>query len=950
MMRVLAMSCVVLSLAAGWPGRAVAAPPAPTITSGPTSPTNQTSASFTFSESDPGATLVCKLDDAVFTACDSSTGQDYSGPLDAGGHVFSLRAQDDSGESDVVSFSWTIDPRPPQITLSGVPVDRSNTQSASFSFFADEPNSFTCQIDGQGIEPCQPDPSEPGNAAKGTMAYSGLAEGAHAFTVTATDAGGNFASRVFNWTIDLTTPTLSITSTPLDPTPSNAANFRFQSGEASTFGCQLDAATPGAHGPCDPDPDDIDNPAKGAKSYTGLSEGAYTFTVTATDGAGNPSTQTFSWVIDAQAPSVAFDTPSPGPNAHGWNNTDVSISFTIQDTGAGVDAGRSTPSPLVLSAEGAAVTGTVMATDNAGNTASIPSPAVKIDKTAPTVSITAPADGAVFPLGLSFAAAYSCADSLSGADICDGPVPSGGNIDTASLGGRTFTVNATDRAGNPASRTASYSVIPAVPDLVETAVSNPPSIALPGSSFSATDTVLNQGGATAPASTTRYYLSLDTVKDGGDLLLPGIRSVPSLAWGVSSSGLSVTLTIPATIPLRKYYLLACADDTAVVTETNESNNCRASAATVQVTRPDLVQTAVSDPPAAGTPGSTFKVVDTVKNQGLVAAAASKTQYYLSIDQLKGSADTPLAGSRSVPSLAPGAESGGKSITVTIPSAMPLGAYYLLACADDTALVNETEEANNCGSSAMPIQVTGSDLVQTAVLNPPSAAAPGSSIKLTDTVQNQGLVAAAASKTRYYLSADQQKDSGDTLLTGSRSVPSLGPGASSAGATMTVTVPSTIPLGAYYLLACADDTGVVPETDEHNNCRASVTPVQVTRPDLVPTAVSNPPAVAARRSGFKVADTVQNQGLVAATASTTRYYLSASQQKSSGDTLLTGSRSVPVLAPGTGFTGSTLTVTIPSTIPVGLYYLLACADDIGLVTEMDETNNCRASASRVSVTP
>jgi len=949
MMRVRAISCAVLVLAAVGSGRAVAAPPAPTITSGPTSPTSQTSASFTFSESDTGETLVCDLDGAGFTACDSNTGQGYPGPLAAGAHVFSLKAQDTSGESDVTSFAWTIDLTAPQITFSGAPVDPSNTQSASFSFFADAPNSFTCQIDGQGIEACQPDPSDPGNAVKGTKAYNGLAEGAHTFTVTATDAAGNVASLGFNWTIDLTAPALSITGAPLALTPSNTANFRFQSGEAGTFACQLDAATPGVPGPCDPDPDDISNPAKGAKGYIGLSEGAYTFTVTATDGAGNPSTQTYSWVIDAQSPSVVFDTPSPAPNAHGWNNTDVSISFTIQDTGAGVDAGRSTSSPLVLSAEGTAVTETVTATDNAGNTASIPSPAVKIDKTAPTLSITAPADGVAYPLGLSVAAAYSCADSLSGADTCDGPVASGSNIDTASLGAKTFTVNATDRAGNPASSTVHYSVVPLIPDLVESAVSNPPSIALPGSSFAATDSVLNQGGATAPASTTQYYLSLDTVKDGGDILLAGMRSVPSLAWGASSVGLPVTLTIPSAIPLRKYYLLACADDTAVVTETDESNNCRASAATVQVTRPDLVQTVVSDPPAAAAPGSSFKVVDTVQNQGLVAAGVSTTRYYLSTDPQKGSGDTLLTGNRPVPSLAPGADSGGKAVTVTIPSTMPLGTYYLLACADDTALVTEAEENNNCGASAMPVQVTRPDLVLTAVSNPPSAAPPGSSFKLSDTVRNQGLVAAAATTTRYYLSADQQKGSGDTLLTGSRSVPSLGPGISSTGATLTVTIPSTMPLGPYYLLACADDTAVVKETDEQNNCRASETPVQMTRPDLVITAVSNPQASAARGSSLKVSETVQNQGLVAAAASTTRYYLSADRQKGSGDTLLTGSRSVPILAPGTGFSGSTLTVTIPSTIPLGPYYLLACADDTGLVKETDEGNNCQASASQVSVT-
>jgi hypothetical protein len=45
----------------------------------------------------------------------------------------------------------------------------------------------------------------------------------------------------------------------------------------------------------------------------------------------------------------------------------------------------------------------------------------------------------------------------------------------------------------------------------------------------------------------------------------------------------------------------------------------------------------------------------------------------------------------------------------------------------------------------------------------------------------------------------------------------------------------------------------------------------------------------------------------------------------------------------------VTVAIPSTISPRAYYLLACADEIGLVTETVESNNCRASATPVSVT-
>jgi hypothetical protein len=42
------------------------------------------------------------------------------------------------------------------------------------------------------------------------------------------------------------------------------------------------------------------------------------------------------------------------------------------------------------------------------------------------------------------------------------------------------------------------------------------------------------------------------------------------------------------------------------------------------------------------------------------------------------------------------------------------------------------------------------------------------------------------------------------------------------------------------------------------------------------------------------------------------------------------------------------VTIPTTTPLGTYYLLACADDVKKVPESNEKNNCKASASTVTI--
>ena len=180
----------------------------------------------------------------------------------------------------------------------------------------------------------------------------------------------------------------------------------------------------------------------------------------------------------------------------------------------------------------------------------------------------------------------------------------------------------------------------------------------PGTSFSVTDTARNLGAVAAGASSTRYYLSLDTVKDAADTLLTGNRAVLALAPGATDT-VMVTVTIPAATPLGTYFLLACADSLSAVAETNEGNNCTASAETMAVTRPDLVERTVSGPPMATAPGTTFSVTETVKNQGAVAAGASTTRYYLSLNPVKECRVTCyLTGSRAVPALGPGASQPG----------------------------------------------------------------------------------------------------------------------------------------------------------------------------------------------------------------------------------------------------------------------------------------------------
>src|SRR5207245_101001 len=136
---------------------------------------------------------------------------------------------------------------------------------------------------------------------------------------------------------------------------------------------------------------------------------------------------------------------------------------------------------------------------------------------------------------------------------------------------------------------------------------------------------------------------------------------------------------------------------------------------------------------------------------------------------------------------------------------------------------------NCKASATQVTVSGRTQEQRAGSDPPTTVTPGGTFSISDTVQNIGTVTAAASTTRYYLSTTTSK-SGARLLTGSRAVPSLAPSATSSG-TVTVTVSAGTAGATYFLLACADDTLVFPETNESNNCKASATQVTVSGPDL-----------------------------------------------------------------------------------------------------------------------
>jgi hypothetical protein len=85
---------------------------------------------------------------------------------------------------------------------------------------------------------------------------------------------------------------------------------------------------------------------------------------------------------------------------------------------------------------------------------------VEEDVTGPTVTISAPPDGAAYALGEVVLADYMCVDEPSGSGVvsCLGDVADGAAIDTATLGSHTLTVAGIDNAGNSTTVTHGYTV------------------------------------------------------------------------------------------------------------------------------------------------------------------------------------------------------------------------------------------------------------------------------------------------------------------------------------------------------------------------------------------------------------------------------------------------------------------------------------------------------------
>ncbi len=368
---------------------------------------------------------------------------------------------------------------------------------------------------------------------------------------------------------------------------------------------------------------------------------------------------------------------------------------------------------------------------------------------------------------------------------------------------------------------------------------------------------------------------------------------------------------------------------------------------------NLLPVSVSAAPSALTAGDDIVVAETVRFEGSGSVGPFRVGIYVSTDLAIDGSDL-LVGSRLVTSLAAGSESPGAN-TYTLPASLATGTYFLALVVDDLDEVSESSETDNILWATTPLTVGSAslaDLEWLSVSFSPSAANPGDTITLDDSLRNTGSLAATVFRAGVYLSTDGVLDAGDTLLS-FRSFAGLDP-ASVDTQSGQVTIPSGLASGVYQVLWMADDLLQIDELDETNNLQSGLGTLAIgsggsgSLSELVPESITFGPATQEAGQIINISESVRNAGLNPAPTFQVAVYLSTDATYDVNDRLL-GFRSLASLGAGETSSVTNQPFQLPSDLGAGVYHLLLFVDDSNLAPETNENNNVLVASGSLGVT-
>ena len=291
-----------------------------------------------------------------------------------------------------------------------------------------------------------------------------LVNGLYKLKVVVSDFTGNTAQNTTNVTVDVTNPTIVI-DTPLNGTYWNNNNFVAQ-WTANGTGSAIASSNVTIYGTVNKSLE-----IAGTTNSTNMSsvwgsalpDGVYRMTVEVFDSAGNSAMAETNFTVDTEAPTIAISNPANGAML---SNGTVEFTWVAFDSGSGLNNYGYTMNGtwVITTSQNVTITlaegnyyFSVRAYDKAGNPSATSTISFMVDLTAPTLSIDAPDNGAMFNVA-DVLVSWTASDLMSGiaeyAVNINGTwtvVPSANSnylFTDLSDGSHTVLVKATDNVGN----------------------------------------------------------------------------------------------------------------------------------------------------------------------------------------------------------------------------------------------------------------------------------------------------------------------------------------------------------------------------------------------------------------------------------------------------------------------------------------------------------------------
>lgn len=454
--------------------------------------------------------------------------------------------------------------------------------------------------------------------------------------------------------------------------------------------------------------------------------------------------------------------------------------------------------------------------------------------------------------------------------------------------------------------------------------------------------VYNRGGASSTQNMTlNVFFSKDSILGTGDYRIHTGTVSGTISAGGSTLQSLGSLSALASCPLSgPGYVISKIDTPSQIAETNENNNTAIQPMVLWTGTADFFimgsNTDGSFPTAYITSSSAQVQTNVYLGNQSPASDCEETYTYFSFDSVYSAGDQLLGSINCTSSFAKGYRAGANSISVTLPTGLANGTYYLIHKTNFA----DFDTTNNIRVQRVDKVPNYVDLAITSMsVNAPAIITPDLMVRINCSLRNDGQLLSPAFAVAYYASLDNVVDGSDVLLDTFMMAP-LQDG-SSYNLTPYVHLPASLAVDTYNIIVVVDYLNQVNEFFENNNIMSKSIILVAKKPDL---RVNDFTIVSPQTLGYSntVTVSVDNYGSLSVNSNIVSIYLSNNNVLSVDDILLDTIHYGPTAdSLYTGGPDVSKEIMFPSTLPAGNKYLIAKVDGDDAIDEYIETNNTNA---------